>query len=1301
MAERWWGARHCWRWLKSAMCRQNSIRPGAPSCDTLLPPEKPKKHRVVIPWPTHFKEEYKKVSNLYRNNNIRTTKYRFWSFIPRNLFEQFHRAANLYFLFIVLLNWVPVVEAFRKEITMIPLCVVLTIIAVKDGLEDYTKYKLDKKINNLVTSAYSRREKDYVDKFWKDVTVGDFIRLSCNEEIPADMILIYSTDGDGICHIETSSLDGETNLKQKQVVKGFAEQVNEVNPEDIICRIECESPNNDLNSFRGFIENTEQERVGLNKDNLLMRGCTVRNTETVVGIVVYAGHETKAMLNTTGARYKRSKLEKRMNGDILWCVLLLIVMCFTGAIGHGLWLSAHTVPPLYTSGKQPPAGLGGFLMFWTMIILLQVLIPISVYVSIEFVKLGHIFLIKHDIDLYDETSDRKIQCGSLNIAEDLGQIEYIFSDKTGTLTENKMVFRRCSIAGLEYGHEEHAKRLETYQDYETDEDDGAFFSSHCSLKHPSRAKFFGRKSSGFLSSRVFHSTSTMGLGGWRQLAFSSPLETDVVPDMRLVKKVNHISFKAYSYTENLRSIPEIVYITEFFIALAICNTVVVSTPDQPRLKRRWSSMVRMPALNLGEFKNIFQRLSSIRRMSPQSSGSSGGHFESPKRAGRLSVHVKFPSSLPVQLSDSLEMQGLSPGQKMPDTLSAPDDRREELLCESLNATEICYEAESPDEAALVHAARAYQCTLKARSPEQVQIDFGPLGTLTFQLLHILPFDSIRKRMSVVVKHPILNKVVVYTKGADAAIMNLLDMELTGNKKIGMQKNAVKAKTQKHLNDYATKGLRTLCISMKVLSDEEYEEWLKGQYAAESSIECREQLLLESAERLEDKLTLLGASGIEDRLQEGVPETIEALRKAGINIWMLTGDKRETAINIAYSCKLLDVSDRLFTLEVDSLEACASMVKNILEEINRMIHTKKRRNPSGTEMSTSSFALIINGPTLEFALHKKVQRAFMQLAARVRAVICCRATPLQKSKMVKHVQTELQVMTLAIGDGANDVSMIQVANIGIGISGQEGMQAVLASDFAISQFRHLKKLLFVHGHWCYTRLADMILYFFYKNVAYVNLLFWYQFYCGFSGTPMIDYWSLIFFNLLFTSVPPVIYGVLDKDVSAETLMNNPELYKASQKNEPYVGVAFAMNLVDAFYQSLVCFFICYFTFRGSDVDVYSFGNPMNTTMFFIILLHLLIESKNVNIIHFSVFAGSIFLYFFVLGLLGAFCVLCNPPANPYWIIQRQLVNPMFYLVCMISITLALLPRYLFRVIQTTVFPSPLIQARILEQQSRVR
>ncbi|NXQ45980.1 AT10B ATPase, partial [Catharus fuscescens] len=190
-------------------------------------------------------------------------------------------------------------------------------------------------------------------------------------------------------------------------------------------------------------------------------------------------------------------------------------------------------------------------------------------------------------------------------------------------------------------------------------------------------------------------------------------------------------------------------------------------------------------------------------------------------------------------------------------------------------------------------------------------------------------------------------------------------------------------------------------------------------------------------------------------------------------------------------------------------------------------------------------LVIDGRTLNIIFQGGLEEKFLELTQHCRAVLCCRSTPLQKSMVVKLIRRQLNVMTLSIGDGANDVSMIQAADVGIGISGQEGMQAVMASDFAISRFKHLKKLLLVHGHWCYARLAKMVIYFFYKNVCYVNLLFWYQFFCGFSGSTMIDNWQMIFFNLFFTSMPPLLFGVLDKDVSAETLLRLPELYKSGQ------------------------------------------------------------------------------------------------------------------------------------------------------------
>ncbi|XP_008835917.1 probable phospholipid-transporting ATPase VD isoform X1 [Nannospalax galili] len=1323
-------ARQYWHQLMNGRTRGEDERPynyssllvcGGKSSQT---PKLAGKHRVVIPHLQCFKDEYERFSRTYVNNRIRTTKYTLLNFVPRNLFEQFHRAANLYFLFLVVLNWVPLVEAFQKEITMLPLVVVLTIIAIKDGLEDYRKYKIDKQINNLITKVYSRKEKKYIDCCWKDVTVGDFIRLSCNEIVPADMVLLSSTDPDGICHIETSGLDGESNLKQRQVVRGYAEQDSEVDPEKFSSRIECESPNNDLSRFRGFLEHSNKERVGLSKENLLLRGCTVRNTEAVVGIVVYAGHETKAMLNNSGPRYKRSKLERRANTDVLWCVLLLLVMCLTGALGHGIWLSKYE-NMLFFNIPEPDGHiispmLAGFYMFWTMIILLQVLIPISLYVSIEIVKLGQIYFIQSDVDFYNEKMDSTVQCRALNITEDLGQIQYLFSDKTGTLTENKMVFRRCSVAGFDYCHEENAKRLESYQEAVSEEDDymdtlSGSLSNVAKLRaHDCRTihnRPLGSKPSTHLSGSTFAVGSGERVGEVphsRQAAFSSPIETDVVPDTRLLDKFSQISPQLFTPLDGAPQSPplESLYIMDFFIALAICNTVVVSAPNQPRQKIGFSSLSGMPIKSLEEIKNLFQKLSVRRSSSPSLAGGKEPTSGVPcALVSRLSLFNRMKLASPMEEESSQVTESPQAGNTACCTeIEEPNhgagvtvDTGEALDRQPL-ASNLCYEAESPDEAALVYAARAYQCTLQARTPEQVMVDFAALGSLTFQLLHILPFDSVRKRMSVVVRHPLSKQVVVYTKGADSAIMELLSAAPDGTN-LEKQQMRIREKTQSHLDEYAKRGLRTLCIAKKVMSDTEYADWLRNHFLAETSIDNREELLVESAMRLENKLTLLGATGIEDRLQEGVPESIEALQKAGIKIWMLTGDKQETAVNIAYACKLLEPNAKLFILDTQSKDACEMLMSTILKELQRKIPVSpdqaslRKDLPQPSVLQHSGRAgLIITGKTLEFALQESLQKQFLELTGWCQAVVCCRATPLQKSEVVKLIRNHLHVMTLAIGDGANDVSMIQVADIGIGVSGQEGMQAVMASDFAISQFRHLSKLLLVHGHWCYTRLSNMILYFFYKNVAYVNLLFWYQFFCGFSGTSMTDYWVLIFFNLLFTSAPPVIYGVLEKDVSAETLLQLPELYQSGQQSEAYLPLTFWFTLLDAFYQSLVCFFVPYFTYQGSDIDIFTFGNPLNTAALFIILLHLVIESKSLTWIHMLVIIGSILSYFFFALAFGAMCVTCNPPSNPYWIMQEHMLDPMFYLVCVLTTCIALLPRFTYRVLQGSMFPSPILRAK---------
>uniref|UniRef100_F6TTN7 Phospholipid-transporting ATPase n=1 Tax=Ornithorhynchus anatinus TaxID=9258 RepID=F6TTN7_ORNAN len=1100
------------------------------------------------------------------------------------------------------------------------------------------------------TRLFARDDKRYVTRYWKDVRVGDFVLLRGDEIVPADVLFLASSDPAGMCHVETANLDGETNLKERQVVRGFLEPGSEFNPLNFTSIIECEKPNNDISRFCGSLILENGKKVGLDKENLLLRGCTVRNTEEVEGIVIYAGHETKTLLNNQGPRYKRSRLERRMNTDVLWCILILVFLCGFSAVGHGLWAwryGERQRPPFDVpapDGQVLSPGRAAIYLFWTMMILLQVLIPISLYVSIEIVKICQVFFIHQDKELYDEETDSRLQCRTLNITEDLGQIQYIFSDKTGTLTENKMVFRRCTISGIEYSHDASARRLAMYQEVDPEEEETAATGGALSW----RGNIGGHGGAQTIPG-LQPSQSPRRPGGRteaqgdrilsKNAAFSSPTEKDISPDPVLLEKVNEcarvLQTMRYEGQPGIQLSPDLADVLDFFIALTICNTVVVTSPRR---------------LLLLLLFNIALRSSPVKLNLPPRDHPTDGPGK--KNHQNHETHSCYFGCGSQRIFLSLFMQ---------------IGRRE---------SEARYEAESPDEAALVQAARAYGCELAGRGPGRVSVTLPLLGRLSFRLFHTLAFDAVRKRMSVVVRHPLTGEINVYTKGADSVMLGLL-RACPADVPEAEQQRKIESQTQKSLSRYAADGLRTLCIAKRVLGQEEYACWRKSHLEAESTVENHDELLFQSALRLETDLHLLGVTAIEDRLQDGVPETIATLCRAGLHIWVLTGDKQETALNVAYACKLLDRDEDVIALNADSQSRLILLSLSSSWRVPPCFQRSGLEYPRTPPSGPNTAQAAVPNWTLAYVLDQHLEDKFLSVAGRCRAVICCRAAPLQKSHVVKLVRSRLGAMTLAVGDGANDVSMIQVADVGVGIAGQEGVQAVMASDFAVPRFRHLERLLLVHGHWCYSRLANMVLYFFYKNAMFVSLLFWYQFYCGFSGSSMIDPWYLIFFNLLFSSVPQLVTGMLDRDLPAEVLLALPQLYQRGRKMEEFQPQMFWITMVDAFYQSLVCFFIPYFAYADSTVDVFSWGTPVTTIALFTVISHLGIETKTWTWLHVVSCGCSILLFFLVALVYNAFCSTCFPPSNPYWTLQNLLGDPVFYLTCVLAPVVALLPRYVSR------------------------
>ncbi|CAI4211518.1 unnamed protein product [Parascedosporium putredinis] len=959
-----------------------------------------------------------------------------------------------------------------------PLLVVLLVSAGKELAEDYKRRQADKNLN--MSKARVLRGSDFTETKWINVAVGDIIRVQSEEPFPADLVLLASSEPEGLCYIETANLDGETNLKIKQ---GLPETSTMVSPAELARlggRIKSEQPNSSLYTYEATITMQTgggEKELPLNPEQLLLRGATLRNTPWVHGVVVFTGHETKLMRNATAAPIKRTKVERKLNSLVLLLILILLVLSIISTVGDLVTRRLHfdslqylMLDPISDAGQIVRAILKDMVTYW---VLFSSLVPISLFVTLEMVKLYQGLLINDDLDMYHDLTDTPANCRTSSLVEELGMVEYVFSDKTGTLTCNMMEFKQCSIAGIQYADEVPEDRRATLED-----------------------------------------GVEVGIHDFKRLR------------------------------QNLAEQHETAMAIDHFLALlATCHTVI-----------------------------------------PERDEEKGGKIK--------------------------------------------------------------YQAASPDEGALVAGAVELGYTFTARKPKSVIIDAAG-RECEYELLAVCEFNSTRKRMSTIYRCPD-GKIRCYCKGADTVILERLN-----------ENNPHVEVTLRHLEEYASEGLRTLCLAMREIPEAEYQEWWKVYDRAQTTVGGnRADELDKAAEIIEHDFFLLGATAIEDKLQDGVPETIHTLQQAGIKVWVLTGDRQETAINIGMSCKLLSEDMMLLIVNEESAEATRDNLQKKIDAI--------RTQGDGT-IELDTLALIIDGKSLTYALEKDLEKLFLDLAVMCKAVICCRVSPLQKALVVKLVKRyQKESILLAIGDGANDVSMIQAAHIGVGISGMEGLQAARSADVAIAQFRYLRKLLLVHGAWSYQRVSKTILFSFYKNITLYMTQFWYTFQNVFSGQVIYESWTLSFYNVFYTVLPPLALGILDQFISARLLDRYPQLYMMGQRNEFFKLKVFAQWVANAVYHSIILYVFGQFIWYdglmladGKIADHWVWGTAMYGAVLLTVLGKAALITTNWTKYHVLAIPGSMAVWWVFIAVYGTVAPMVNVSTEYHGVIPKLYASPASY------------------------------------------
>lgn len=1013
---------------------------------------------------------------LYCDNRISNRKYTLLNFLPKNLWEQFSRFMNQYFLLIACLQLWPLITPVNPASTWGPLIFIFAVSATKEAWDDYNRYLSDKKANEKEVWVVRQGIKKHIQA--QDICVGNVVWLRENEEVPCDLVLIGTSDPQGVCYVETAALDGETDLKTR-VIPSACMGIDFELLHKMKGVIECPIPDKDIRRFdanlRLFPPFIDNDFCPLTIKNTILQSCYLRNTEWVCGVAVYTGNETKLGMSRGIPEPKLTAVDAmidKLTGAIF--VFQIVVVIVLGIAGN-VWKDTEAVKQWYVLYPKKGPWYELLVIPLRFELLCSIMIPISIKVSLDLVKSLYAKFIDWDNQMIDQETSTPSHATNTAISEDLGQVEYILTDKTGTLTENIMIFRRCCIGGIFYGNE----------------------------------------------------------------------SGDALKDVELLNAVSSGS-------------PDVI---QFLTVMALCNTVI-----------------------------------------------------------------------PVKSKTGA----------------------------------ISYKAQSQDEDALVQAAARLHMVFVNKNANTLEINFNA-SIIQYEVLDTLEFTSDRKRMSVVVKDCQNGKIFLLSKGADEAIIPYACA--------GQQTRTF----TEAVEQYSQLGLRTLCLAWRELKEDEYRDWSLMFKEANSTLVDREWRLAEVCQRLEHDLEILGVTAIEDRLQDGVPETIETLRKAGINFWMLTGDKQNTAIQIALSCNFISPEPKGQLLLING-----KTEDEVGRSLDRVLLTMRI-----TTSEPKDVAFVIDGWALEIAL-KHYRKAFTDLAILSRTALCCRMTPSQKAQLVEILKS-CDYRTLAIGDGGNDVRMIQQADIGVGISGREGLQAARAADYSIGKFRFLKRLILVHGRYSYNRTAFLSQYSFYKSLLICFIQIFFSFISGVSGTSLFNSVSLMAYNVFYTSIP-VLVSVLDKDLSEKTVMQHPQILFYCQAGRLLNPSTFAGWFGRSLFHAIVVFVISIHAYAYEKSEMEEVSMVALSGCIWLQAFVVTIETNSFTVLQHLAIWGNLAAFYIINWILSAV-----PASGLYTIMFRLCTQPSYWITMFLIVVTGMGPVLAIKYFRYTYRPSKI---NTLQQAERL-